>query len=800
MNPTAFKLVALIVAIVAPVAPAPAAPADVAHPFILWTPAEAKSIRQRIETEPWAAAEYDRLLKQTGLGQPFRNLFRYVVMGDLKAGENEKNYLLGIIGTHPKTFEKLEHGGRHYDCYLDALRYDAVYDLLTAEQRQKIEETFRAYIAYQLEDKKFYSRTSWLPNMQWPRPMAAHLMAVSLRDEAAIRSLINGNGGWKWYFDEYIADGQFYMEEFGKHYSMIGEMLLFCRGLERLGLNETGYGYTGKGGATMRRYLESIINVGWPRTEFPGGLPRYAKITMGDAKGGSSAPGFAQHAFVEGNLAGQSRPNSLWSAANMNGRDHRNAKVEKLLAPQWFEIAHAKWPDGRFDYFLAQMRSPGQDRYIPTLFWGIAPVDPAKVMPPPAPSYVAPERGFAFLRANQSPSYWESSEPAVALQFATLYVHYVSDCFSLLGYHAFNRPLYVNRAISAGYNGGPYDFHVRSHCGVVVDSLQAQPIGPVPHRSDFQEPAKYVHIHTAPPVTPYTGSEVRSTDQPKTAALQVYTGVDMSRTLVLTRDYLFDVFWLTSDKPRLYHWLVHPLGDALPDDPTQWTPSDELQKTLFDVPSLTIAETRRFDAGDRDWALTTQQNCYKKDPADSIMGPDWYNRQIGVRVAMLGEPGTAVFHYRPPVAYGPGTDRSFPADKQPTDHGEAGGVSIAVTRNKPTTVFVALHEPFENGRPRIKSFARIAQTDHAVAARVTGPFHDIVLARFDTKPDEPVKLDGGDESWTFARYGWIRIAPDVVTATGGLTSLRLRVAGNPKFILNGQPQQTTIVNGILQWN
>jgi hypothetical protein len=274
----------------------------------------------------------------------------------------------------------------------------------------------------------------------------------------------------------------------------------------------------------------------------------------------------------------------------------------------------------------------------------------------------------------------------------------------------------------------------------------------------------------------------------------------MSRTLVLTRDYLFDVFWLTSDKPRLYHWLVHPLGDALPDDPTQWTSSDELQKTLFDVPSLTIAETRRFDAGDRDWALTTQQNCYKKDPADSIMGREWYNRKIGVRVAMLGEPGTAVFHYRPPVAYGPGTDRSFPADKQPADHGEAGGVSIAVTRTKPTTVFAALHEPFENGRPRIKSFERIAQTDQAVAARVTGPFHDIVLARFDTKPDDPVKLDRGDESWTFARYGWIRIAPDIVTATGGLTSLRLRVAGNPKFILNGQPQQVAIVNGILQWN
>ena len=33
---------------------------------------------------------------------------------------------------------------------------------------------------------------------------------------------------------------------------MNGEMLLFCRGLERLGLNELGYGYTGQGARRCR--------------------------------------------------------------------------------------------------------------------------------------------------------------------------------------------------------------------------------------------------------------------------------------------------------------------------------------------------------------------------------------------------------------------------------------------------------------------------------------------------------------------------------------------------------------------
>ncbi len=771
----------------------------VEHPYMLWTREEAAVIRKRIEAEPWAAKAYTELKSEKGLGQTYRNLFRYVVMGDKAVGEAEKQYLLGIIGKHPKQFESLDHGGRHFTCYLDALRYDAVYDLLTDEERRKIEDTFRAHIAYQLEDKKLYTRTSWLPNMQWPRPMSAHLMAVALGDEPRIRALINANGGWKWYFDEYIADGQFYMEEFAKHYSMIGEMLLFCRGLERLGLNELGYGYTGKGGATMRRYLESIVAVGYPRTEWPGGRPGYKKITMGDAKGRWAAPSFSQHAIVEGFLAGGVGGNRFWSGANMNGRDHRNAKVEKMLVPQWFELAHVKWPDARFDYFLAQMRGPADDRYYPTLFWGARPIDPAKVEPPPAPSYVAPERGFAFLRAEESPAYWESPAPAVAMQFATLYVHYVADCFSLLGYHAFNRPLYVNRSISSGYNGGPYDFSVRSHCGVVVDGLQAQPIGLVPARQQFGPTVKIVAVHT-PNLTQsaYTGREVRSSDQPKVPASQVYPGVELSRTLMLTREYLFDVFRLSSDTPREYHWLVHALGEARPERPDEWVISDELQKTLFNTPEIKIGEARRYEAGAKDWSLRTLQTCYGVAPEQSLMGVGWYDRKVGVRVHMLGESGTAVFHYRSPFCYVQGSPRAFKPGEEPKDLDEAGGVSIAVARRAAKTAFVALHEPFEKNAPRIREFARIQQTETAVAARIVGDaFSDRVLVAEEAAGG--VTLAGSGEEFTFRQFGHVRITAGLVEMTGEVDAVKVRVGGPSKLKVNGQFVTAVVNEGILEW-
>lgn len=410
-------------------------------------------------------------------------------------------------------------GGRHYDQYLSALRYDALYDRLSDAERKGLEHTLQDFIKFHCEEETLqFTRTSWLPNMQWPRPMTAHLMAVALRDEKLIRQCFNSRGGWKFYFDDYLADGRFYGEEFGKQYSMIGEMFLWCRGVERLGLNELGYGYTGKGGATMRRYVESVVEIGYLRVELPGGMPHCPQVTMGDARSSAydgAPPCLFQKSIVTGHLANGAGGNARWISANMNGRDHRNAKVEKMLAPHWFELAHAKWPDAHVDYFLAQMRDPGQAVYTPSLLWGLSPIDSAEVQPPPAPSFVAPERGFAMLRAENRPrEYWEGEAPSVALQFATYYVHYTHDAFSLLGFYAFNHPIYLNRQISNGYAGGcPWTDSARGHCGVLVDNMQwmlddadpkrdhphwPNPVGQVPTRSGFDPLVQFIAARAVP--------------------------------------------------------------------------------------------------------------------------------------------------------------------------------------------------------------------------------------------------------------------------------------------------------------
>ncbi|MGA2502444.1 MAG: hypothetical protein ABSH20_32280, partial [Tepidisphaeraceae bacterium] len=120
---------------------------------------------------------------------------------------------------------------------------------------------------------------------------------------------------------------------------------------------------------------------------------------------------------------------------------------------------------------------PGEAVYLPSLYFGLGPVDSGKVKPPPAPSYVAPERGFAMLRMEEGPAYWESGRPAATLQFGSYYVHYVYDCFALLQYVAHNRYIYQRMANTrGGYAGGdPWRDHVRGQAGgIVVDGLQAK--------------------------------------------------------------------------------------------------------------------------------------------------------------------------------------------------------------------------------------------------------------------------------------------------------------------------------------
>jgi hypothetical protein len=464
----------------------------------------------------------------------------------------------------------------------------------------------------------------------------------------------------------------------------------------------------------------------------------------------------------------------------MNGRDHTDKMVPKMHTPLWLEIAHAKWPDAKFDYFLAHMRDPGADRYFSSLYFGGPIVDPAKVSPPAAVSYVAPERGFALLRAEEGPAHWTSPRPAVALQFGMCYVHYVHDCFTLLEFNAFNRSLYAKRAFGphTGYAGGhPWRDTVRGHQGVVVDNRQIQPVDGGDNgcehqdiRHAFSPEVKFVAVHSKPyPIV----TRDRNAGTSNVVWRALYEGVEAERALFLTPEYLLDVYSLASDRSRLYHWNAHPAGRPLLNSNDAWRATNEFDGgKLWDSESamgmargggFDLKSVKRLDVGAADWSLGVAQGG-----------------GVGVNVRMLGEEATTLYH---------DTDGNV--------------TTVLVQRQKPATAFVTLHEPFQGGAPAAREFERVAQTDRAVAVRVSGgvdsPVHDRLLLAYSEAAHEPQTLEGGGESFTFVGHGWLRAGNEKVVANGDFRRIAVGVAGKPSLLLNGKAVPASVQDGVLRF-
>ena len=273
------------------------------------------------------------------------------------------------------------------------------------------------------------------------------------------------------------------------------------------------------------------------------------------------------------------------------------------------------------------MREPGQDRYIPTLYFGLDPIDAGKVSPPSAPSGVYNGRGLVMLRAEQGPSYWEGPWPAVGMRLATPYAHHIQDCFALTGFYAFNRPIFVNRQMSTNYSGVDpgYSNSPRSHSTAIVDFAPPRTIGEVPTRQHFGRFAQFAAAR----------------------GKGIYRGVDQTRALVLTREYLLDAFRLASDRPRHYQWIIQTLGHPTPDEAGSFTPSRSLVGSLFDV------GRERSRITDDTWAVTSVQTSGGAHPQFSGLGERWFQQRIGVRTTVLGEKGTNAFVARAPVSRTP---------------------------------------------------------------------------------------------------------------------------------------------------
>lgn len=356
----------------------------------------------------------------------------------------------------------------------------------------------------------------------------------------------------------------------------------------------------------------------------------------------------------------------------------------------------------------------------------------------------------------------------------TNYAHNVFDCFALAGFYAYNRPVYLNRQVTPGYAQG-WSRSIQSHCGVTVDGAEPEFTDATTVRKAFGEAVKFVAARSQ----------------------SVYPDVDLTRSLLLTREYLLDVTHLVGEDQHEYSWFLHALGQNEPGRTEQWKDS-QLPKNLYPLKGV-----RAYEAGEKPRSVKLIQTCALEEPSKAELPRQWYDRKIGVRMSMLPCAGTTAYTARTPLPVVRLRDKQGKRQYKEVPS-EVGGVTIIAVREACSTTFCALHEPFEGGQHRIADFRYVGHSDQGIAVAVIGKpgsgINDRLMIRLGDNWDQPLTLADDRERFTFTNWAYLRVGKDKIEVSGGLRAMKLAIEGQPGLLVNGRKQTATFVTGYLSFS
>jgi len=346
---------------------------------------------------------------------------------------------------------------------------------------------------------------------------------------------------------------------------------------------------------------------------------------------------------------------------------------------------------------------------------------------------------------------FEAATPAVGMRLASPYAHHVNDALAIANLYAFNRLIYMNPAPDPGYKF-KFSRSIRSHNSVMVDGHI--PVDPATSwaKTGSVEPGFTTDLATRWAFTPQVKFVAARTSHR-------YEGADETRVLMLTEHYLLDIFRCIDDQPHSYTWIAHTFGKATPEGAAQWKPSTELADRLI---SPQFLDPLALDTGGKPWAVTVLQ-VPAEETRDHPRYAAWWQRPVGVKVHMLGQPDTTASVAGSQVPY---TNN----ERNPVGPRFVDGVAILATRWADSATFVAVHEPYEK-QPALTGVRTVAQTDDAVCIAIAGPgFDDRLMVRFGDNADRPLTLGDGNESHTFTGWAFIRTTDTQRIVQGNLAA------------------------------
>jgi hypothetical protein len=712
---------------------------------------ERTRLRELISSQDWARADYSRIRTEARQGKGNGRLaaFLFALDGDPAYVPAVQNWLLDLFGkkgarvgharealANPEFFRGgVPHlGDVFYDTdFSPYVAFDWVYEGLEPEARETIREGIAIAMRYKMRCMDRWTQT---PNLVLKPTSIVALAGLAIQDQEAInwgfhRKPESDIGGYFPVLNNILLDGGAWHES--PTYPIV-HTDLYCMAIvsryRALYDGKDWWGSPAPKGGSPKGLMDYYLDTAYPIERTGHGPGQIRVVTYGD--GATFAGGDLFLANPGG--PGIDMAPALVAAYDVSG-DPRLAPFIALIP----------------DYKPALT----DRRPLPKTFAF-----------PAAPSKVWPDYGLAILRAEESPAYWTNDAPVVFQLMTQGYGHDHRDKFSIT-FHGAGRLLYPD------YNAMQYENpnigwsrKTIAHNTLMVDEGDTRDAQPSAIRHDFAPEVKYL----------------------ATTASGVFAGVDQTRVLLLTREYLLDVFHAGSPTPRVYDYLLHSFGAPQPVRPELFKPSTELDGRFW------LVSDRQAMATDKSWALDfviREATGSRKGK----FGPEWYDHTAAVRVTMAAEPGTLVTHGITGVEL-------EKREKRPCD---TLGMLIARRAAVRQTVFVATHEPYANAAvPQITAVTTLVRSDRAMLVRVdSANYTDYAAVSFGPQSDAPehvlVADDKAETSGAFKDYGYLRVNRDgSMVARGGWTGLRLS-ATNSVLILNGKPVPATLKDGCLTY-
>jgi len=762
------------------------------HPNLFVNATELVQLRAKLKSEPWRARLLEQVKEDADAGNPVAAAVVYALTEDRVYGEKVRPHLVqqakGFVPGRP---------GAQYPWGPEAgsaVAFDLVTPLLSADEQQAVAGFLRQLAQ---EAIKYHAGQPLTPNMSFVCHWRIGLIGYAIADPQIIEWAVNESGppwggkrpgrwgGFKQRIEHALTDGAFWDEApiYG-NFSILGMMYLAEAARHYDGTDL--YNYTSPNGGSLRKAVAGLVSLAYPieRTGVGGGSVRMA--TWGD---GSTAP--------------PNRVNNESGDAFFVNKP--NIFPERQNLYPILEIAYHAWKDPQYAYLLA-LNSRRDERlgwfeYLPVSLL-LGETLPPETPPAAMPSIVYPQTGIAVVRSDESPGYWTSAGLVAVQQMGRNYGHDHRDKFELL-FWGRGRLLYPDWNAQQ-YEPMEYGWtrNAWAHSTLVVDESNPNG-GSSTERHEFSAEAKFL----------------------ATTSREIYPEVTQTRALLLTGDYLLDVFWADSPRERTYDWFVHALGRLSLPAPHGFKPSQDLLQ-----PYRWVDRERKW-ATDRTWSADFVQQTGGVLRGMGQYTDEWFSAKVGVRMTMLGEPGTTAY-------VGEGLFNPVPNLRE---HGNPEGtIPLAMARRQArSTCFAALHEPFdarpslvarrvdqqpagavrgsptavrgspdpahgatgrsqESGRPAVGGFGEDGRPAPSAPAAIGvcvagGDFTDYVCVAFGTEQAErTVTLtDDADayQSFSFADYGYLRVQQGQVKARGAWRSFRVAVsdaAPSGALVLNGR--------------